>query len=105
MSIVDFRSTRTDNNKVVKLVREICDERIENVVISPHAEEQMRDRDLISPDIFNVLLSTSSRVWGHDFEKGSYRYQYGTKAITVVIAFWSNGKGLNVVTAFRKKRK
>lgn len=104
MSSIDFRSKRTDNNQVLKMVREVMRNSPQNVFFSAHAKTEMDGDNLIISDIVNILASHDSRVIPHkeELKNGSYRYQYGTSKIIAVISFWPNGKGFNVVTAWRK---
>ena len=102
MSSIDFKSTKTDNNRVVKMIRKILKKNPQNVGFSDHGKKEMQKDDLLITDIINVLASPTSRVSHQgEYKNGSYRYRYGTSKITVVVAFWPNGKGLNVVTAWR----
>lgn len=104
MSSIDFKSKRTDNNQVLKMIREIMRKSPQNVFFSAHAKTEMEEDNLIISDIVNILESDNSRVLTHkeELKNGSYRYQFGTSKIIAVISFWPNGKGFNVVTAWRK---
>lgn len=103
MSTIDFRSRRADINKARKLVAEIVSVHLINVRFSRHALEEMKKDNLTTVDIENILKSPASRILKNgEFKDGSYRYQFGTSKIVVVIAFWTNGDGLNIVSAWRK---
>lgn len=86
------------------MIREIVRKSPQNVFFSAHAKTEMEDDNLIISDIVNILESVNSRVipQKEELKNGSYRYQYGTSKIIAVISFWPNGKGFNVVTAWRK---
>lgn len=64
-----------------------------------HAEQRMRDHNLIAPDCTNVL--EAGVVESVDFERGTWRYRVGTVRICVVVAFRSP-TNMAIVTAWRK---
>lgn len=106
MSSIDFKSKRTDKVKARKLVAEIVSISPSNVSFSGHALKELANDSLTTVDALNVLKSSDSKI--HDegeLVNGSYRYRLQTNFIMVVIAFWPNGKGLNVVTAWDKRKK
>lgn len=103
MSRIDYKSQKTDKNKATKLLREIVNKRPNNIGFSQHSQKEMLKDNLSTNDVLNILYSTYSRILKDgELENGSYRYQYGTGKIVVVVAFWPDGKGLNIVTVWRK---
>lgn len=55
-------------------------------------------------DGWNVLKSTAAKITREgEFENGGFRYRFETNQIALVIQFWSNGKGLMVITGWAKK--
>jgi hypothetical protein len=105
MSSIDFKSKRTDIVKARKMVSEIIGRSPANVHFSRHALEELRKDGLTTVDAWNVLTGTSKIHQDGEFEGGSFRYRLETNFIMLVIAFWPNGKGLNVVTAWDKRKK
>jgi len=103
MSTIDYKSKKTDKRKATKLIREIVKGGGAAINFSSHAFDQMKKRDLRMNDVLNVLHSPQSSILMEgEIKNGSYRYQYGTNRIVVVISFWPNGKGLTVITAWRR---
>lgn len=99
---LDYRTQRVDRAQARRLIVNIVKKHRQNISISKHAEEQMAARDLTVVDVFNVLASPDSKVKRDgELERWTYRYQYGTKKITVVVAFNAKADGLTVVTAWR----
>lgn len=106
MSSIDFKSKRADIRKARKLVAEIVSQRPGNVVFSRHSIAELQNDNLTTVDAWNVLKSTDAKIVKEgEFEKGSYRYHLETNFILLVIAFWPNGKGLNIVTAWDKRKR
>jgi hypothetical protein len=106
MSPIDFKSKRTDIRKARKLVAEIVSSYPENVHFSAHSLIELKKDGLTTVDAWNVLKSTDAKILKDgEFVSGSYRYRLETNFILLVIAFWPNGKGLNVVTAWDKRKK
>jgi hypothetical protein len=106
MSTIDFKSKKTDKVKARKLIAEIAGSYSSNINFSKHALTELMKDGLTTVDALNVLKSSDSKI--HDegeLKDGSYRYRLQTNFITVVVAFWPNGKGLNVVTAWDKRKK
>ncbi len=105
MSSIDYKSKRTDKLKARKLVVEIVNQHPQKIAFSAHALEELANDGLTIVDAWNVLKSTASKInKDGELEKGSYRYRLETNFILLVIAFWPNGKGLNVVTAWDKRK-
>lgn len=77
----------------------------ENVQFSRHALQELENDDLTTVDAWNVLKGTSRINKEGELVNGSYRYRLETNFIMLVIAFWPDGKGLNVVTAWDKRKK
>lgn len=105
MSIVDFKAKRLDRNRARKKIAEIVSRFPENIHFSRHSMEEMENDGLTTIDIWNVLKSDARVINEGELVNGSYRYRLETTFIMVVIAFHSNGKGLNVVTVWDKRKK
>lgn len=105
MSNIDYKSKRTDTMKARKLVHEIVHNLPMNVLFSQHALEELEKDGLTTVDAWNVLKGTSQIRKEGEFQNGSYRYRVETNFILVVIAFWPDGRGLNIVTAWDKRKK
>lgn len=105
MSSIDYKTKRLDKVAARKLIAEIVTKHAANVHFSRHALDEMDNDDLCTPDIWNVLKSSDSRIIDEgELEKGSYRYRLETAFIMVVIAFTSNGDGLFIVTVWDKRK-
>ena len=103
MSTIDFKSKQVDTTVARKMIASIMRTSPGNAVISSHAKTQMMARKMTMIDVMNLLHGPSSKIFDKgEFKDGSYRYQYGTPKMGIAIAFWPNGKGLNVCTAFRR---
>jgi len=81
-----------------RIIRTILDDG--HLEFSAHALEEMKKDDLSELDIINVLRGG----WPGpgELERGSWRYQVSTRAITAVVAFRSES-WLVVVTAWRER--
>jgi len=103
MSNRDYRHQCLDKTQARKLISEIATHHPRGISFSCHALEELKNDDLTTVDILNVVKSSDSRILREpDFEKGSYRYVLETRRMSVVIAF--NGKNsFTVVTAWRKR--
>lgn len=105
MSTIDYRTKRLDKAAARKLVAEIVTKYPANVHFSKHALEEMDNDDLCTPDVWNVLKSSDSRIIDEgELEKGSYRYRLETGFIMVVVAFASDGNSLFIVTVWDKRK-
>jgi hypothetical protein len=106
ISCIDFKSKKTDKVKARKLVAEIVNRHSHNISFSRHALDELEKDELTTLDAWNVLKSTSSKILNEgELEKGSFRYRLQTNFIMLVIAFWPDGKGLIIVTAWDKRKK
>lgn len=103
----NYRTQRLDRHEARKRVAYIVKKKPPSVVISEHARKEAAKDGMTSTDIQNVLLSPASKILSDgEFERGSYRYRLETDFMIVVIAFWEDGEGLNVVTTWdNRKRK
>lgn len=106
MSTIDFRSKRTDKQKARRLVARIVNTTSFKVSFSAHAIKELANDRLTTVDAINVLKSTDSKIFEEgELVNGTYRYRLQTNFIMLVIAFWPDGTGLNVVTAWDKRKK
>lgn len=106
MSIIDFKSKKVDKLRARKLVAELASQAPLNVGFSKHALEELKADGLSTVDALNVLKSPDSKILDEgEFQNGSYRYRLQTNFIMLVIAFWPNGQGLNIVTAWDKRKR
>jgi hypothetical protein len=105
MSYIDLKSKKTDINKARKIVAEIVNTSPGNIQFSKHALEELKKDGLTTVDAWNVLKGTSKIHQEGEFENGSYRYRLETNFILLVFAFWPSGKGLNIVTAWDKRKR
>lgn len=102
MSTSDIRGKRTHKNEARKLITQIVGGSQAQVRFSRHALEEMEKDELTTVDIWNVLKSSSSKIFGEgELVNGTYRYRLETKKIMVVVSF-DTPKSLVVVTAWRK---
>lgn len=106
MSTIDYKSKRTDTNKARKLVREIVTKRSGNIVFTKHSLDELKNDNLTTVDAWNVLKSTDAKIVKEgELVNGSYRYHLETNFILLVVAFWPNGDGCNIVTAWDKRKR
>jgi len=103
MSSKDYKRKKVNKEEARKLVIKAAV--AGRVVFSAHALQRMTERDIITNDILNVLLSTSMRISEGEAESGTYRYQCQTNRFVVVIGFTVQGDGLVVVTVWKSERK
>ena len=82
-----------------KVLAEIFNHSPNLVSFTKHAREQMRERDLKSGDVLNVLKA-GKILSAPEFENGSFRYRVQTNKMTVVLAF-KKPNHVVVVTAWR----
>lgn len=85
------------------MIREIVTKSPEKVMFSSHAQEELANDGYSIMDGWNVLKATASRVTRAEPERGRWRYHLATKQLALVIEFWSDGKGLVVVTGWATK--
>ncbi len=103
MSSFDYKKQRVTPQQARKLVSEVM--RLGgDIEVSKHAKQRMDSRNISITDIYNVLKSTSSRIYEEgELEKGSYRYRMETNYFTAVVAFSKSGKNLYLITAWDKR--
>ena len=88
-----------------KQVTKIMQEHPENVRFSAHSIRELANDNLTSNDALNVLQSPAAKIHTDgELEKGNYRYRLETTHLLIVIGFWEDGSGLNVVTAWDKRK-
>jgi hypothetical protein len=97
-SKVDVTS-RLSPGQARKVLAEIFNHDPNLISFTSHARTQMRERDLKSGDVLNVLKA-GKILSVPDFENGSFRYRVQTNKITVVLAF-KKPNHVVVVTAWR----
>lgn len=92
-------TSRLNPGQARKVLAEIFNHNPNLISFTKHAREQMRERDLKSGDVLNVLKA--GKIFSEPEEiNGSFRYRVQTKKITVVIAF-KKPNHVVVVTAWR----
>jgi hypothetical protein len=101
---IDFTSeidvtSRLGTGQARKILAEIFNHVPSLVSFTRHAREQMRERDLKSGDVLNVLKA-GKIMSVPDFINGSFRYRVQTNKITVVLAF-KKPNHVVVITAWR----
>ncbi|MCY4523846.1 MAG: DUF4258 domain-containing protein [Halobacteriovoraceae bacterium] len=105
MSITDYKVKKIARSAARKQISMIVREYSENILFSKHALHEMHKDDLTTMDVLNVLKSNDSKILDDgELDKGSYRYRLETNFIMVVVAFHQNGKGLNIVTVWDKRK-
>ena len=105
MSPSDYRGQKLDRQEARKQVSKIISKNPNEVRFSVHATQELMKDGLTTVDAQNVLKSSDAKIHQDgEFEKGSYRYRMETTNLVVVIAFTVDGSGLNVVTAWDKRK-
>lgn len=103
MSPLDFKCIKLNSTEALKNIRRLA--KAGSVAFSGHAMQRLRQRDLTTSDVMNVLQTSDSRVMGEgEFEDGSYRYRVATRMIIVVVAFNNEGTLLNIVSTMRRSK-
>lgn len=82
-----------------KVLAEIFNADPSYISFSKHSLKQMKERNLTSVDVINVLKA-GKIMDDSELENGSWRYRVQTQKITVVIAF-RRPNHVTVVTAWR----
>jgi hypothetical protein len=104
MSPIDYKSCRLNRNEARKQIAKIVQSSPGQVRFSSHSLRELLNDDLTTVDAWNVLKSPDAKVLMEgEFQNGSFRYRLETNNILVVVAFQEDGKGLSIVTAWRKK--
>jgi len=102
--MIDFKSrndleSMIEKGRARKILSELLNNRPNFVLFTKHAREKMKERNLRSGDILNVLKA-GNILKNPEFEKGSWRYCAQTPKITVVFAFRTPDQVI-VVTSWR----
>ncbi len=94
-------TSRLEKMQAKKILVEILNSNPSFISYSKHGLEQMRERNLRTGDVFNVLKA--GKIYADsEIEHGSWRYRVQTKMITVVIAF-VRPNHVKVITAWRNQ--
>jgi hypothetical protein len=105
MSPDDYREERLSRNEARKQITKILSQHPENIRFSRHALVELKNDDLTLTDALNLLKSPASKIHLEgEWENGNYRYRLETLNILVVVGFWQDGTGLNVITAWDKRK-
>lgn len=105
MSPSDYKLEKLNRNEARKLAAKIMSQTPQNVRFSRHAIEELTHDDLTTTDAINVLTSPDSRIHQDgEWENGNYRYRLEISNLMIVIGFWKDGYGINVVTAWDKRK-
>lgn len=105
MSPDDYKEDRLNKNEARKQIAKIVSQHPENIRFSRHAFKELQNDNLTPTDALNVLKSPDAKILQDgEFENGSYRYRLETSHLMVVVGFWNDGTGLNVVTAWDKRK-
>ena len=105
MSPSDYRVQKLSRNEARKQISEMMKQHPENVRFSRHAIIELQKDNLTTTDVLNVLKSPDSKIYKEgEWENGSYRYRLETSYLSIVIGFWVDGSGFNIVTAWDKRK-
>jgi hypothetical protein len=105
MSPADYKEQKLSRNEARKQISKIMNQHPENVRFSRHAIKELKNDDLTPTDALNVLKSPDAKINQEgEWENGNYRYRLETSHLMVVVGFWNDGTGLNVVTAWDKRK-
>ena len=105
MSPSDYKDEKLNRNEARKQIARIMSQSPQNVRFSRHAIEELADDGLAVTDAINVLVSPDSKIHQDgELENGNYRYRLETSNLVIVLGFWRDGSGLNVVTAWDKRK-
>lgn len=105
MSPIDYKEQRLSRNEARKQIAKVVAHSPQNVRFSRHALDELRADELTPTDALNVLKSPDAKInMEGEFEKGSYRYRLETSNLMAVVGFWCDGTGINVITAWDKKK-
>lgn len=97
-SNIDLES-KLEKGQARKILSELLNFKPNYIFFTNHSREKMKERNLKSGDILNVLKA-GIIVKVPEFEKGSWRYTVQTTKITVVFAFRTPNQVI-VVTSWR----
>ncbi len=105
MSHSDYKTIKLDRNEARKLISKITAQHPENIRFSGHSIRELANDQLTTVDALNVLKSPDSKIHSEgELENGSYRYRLETTHLVIVVAFTTDGTGLNIVTAWDKRK-
>ncbi len=105
MSPNDYKDQRLSRNEARKQITKIMGQSPQNVRFSRHATTELENDGLTIMDAINVLKSSASKiVQDGEWENGNFRYRLETSNLLIVVGFWNDGSGLNVVTAWDKRK-
>ena len=105
MSPVDFKVQKLNRQEARKLISKIVNQHPENIRFSSHAIRELLVDELMTTDALNVLKSSDAKIHQDgEFENGSFRYRVETTNLLIVVAFTIDGSGINVVTAWDKRK-
>ncbi len=105
MSPTDYKEQRLSRTEAKKHISKIMSQHPGNVRFSRHAIQELKNDDLTTTDALNVLKSHDAKInQDGEWENGNYRYRLETSNLTVVVGFWNDGTGLNLVTAWDKRK-
>ncbi len=97
-AIIDVKSI-ISSGQARKVLAEILNHNPNLISFTKHARIQMKERNLKSGDVLNVL-KVGKIFSDPEFENGSFRYRVQTKKMTVVVVF-KNPHHVVVITAWR----
>lgn len=105
MSPVDYKSQRMSRNEARKRIAEVLNKWPDRVYFTKHAREELAKDGLTTTDAWNVLKSGSSKITEEgEFRGGGFTYRLATNYLTVVVSFEPDGRGLNVITGWDKRK-
>lgn len=105
MSPNNYKLERVLKNEARKQIAKIIKTHPDHLIFSGHALRELQNDLLTTADAFNVLQSPHARIHSEgEFEHGSYRYRLKTTHLVVVVSFWNDGDGINIITAWDKRK-
>ena len=105
MSPIDYKEQRLSRNEARKQISKILSQHSENIRFSRHSLDELKMDNLTPTDGLNVLKSPDAKLnMDGEWANGSYRYRLETANILVVVGFWKDGSGFNVITAWDKQK-
>jgi hypothetical protein len=103
---MDFRTKQLNKNQARKLIGQIVNAQVINLIFSRHSLAELENDDLTTADVLNVLKSPDSRILKDgELINDTYRYRVETAYLLVVMAFNEDGKQIIIVTAWDKRKK
>lgn len=105
MSPTSYRTVRLSKQQALKQIRRVIQSDDFSPLISIHAKERMKQRNITISDVLNVLRSLDARISdGELHSSGAYGYKLSTKKYSVVVSFSDDGEGANIVTVMEAKK-